>query len=524
MPDVIDTTGRDAPAPTPMPDDDGGWDDVPAAARPQPDQQTPAAVELARRNEQVSAVAEAVLAMPGVAGRDEFLSLAMQARMLSLSGAAPEAVRGNPYVAFHVAMVGRDLGLSPSAALELIDVIPGKKGPQLSLSPQLMNAQVHRVYGGEIVPADSTVSSCTAVAVGPGGRDRRCRIRWPEHVDDCTCDILGSVTFTWDDARMAELVGPNCQPGAHVKDQTRSSNGRSWKVCGCNQGYVTYPKRMMWQRACGFAADDYFPGAGLGLYTPEALGAVVDEEGRAIDPGTIELPEGYQPAAVGAGAAPAADDPADAAELTAFQVRLLALPPEQQDQYKTLKHENERLQGTPVYQFGRRQLRLARNIVGGLESNARRDGVDLDAAQDAVRQQLAEAITSALSGPTGASDPVTKPETAAAAPVEEGEPAADTAPEAPQDGPAAVTHHDDTPAAATAPQAPASGADASDAMAEATEAIRAMSNAEVRAELVALQLPTDGGPKAHRARLLNYEVQRYLAATTPPADTQEGAQ
>src|SRR5688572_9488706 len=60
--------------------------------------------------------------MPGVPSHDEFVTLAMTARILAMSGAAPELVRDNPYVAFHVAMVGRDLGISPSASLSLIDV------------------------------------------------------------------------------------------------------------------------------------------------------------------------------------------------------------------------------------------------------------------------------------------------------------------------------------------------------------------------------------------------------------------
>ena len=51
--------------------------------------------------------------MPGVPGRDEFLALALQARMLSMSGAAPKAVRSNPYVVLHVAMVGTRPGCSP---------------------------------------------------------------------------------------------------------------------------------------------------------------------------------------------------------------------------------------------------------------------------------------------------------------------------------------------------------------------------------------------------------------------------
>lgn len=91
---------------------------------------------------------------------------------------------------------------------------------------------------------------------------------------------------------MAGLVAQDCQPGAHSAI-CKNRDSKSW--LRCNTGYVTYPKRMMWWRAAGFCADDWFPTASMGLYSPEALGAVVDEEGRPIDPSTVRLPDGYEP-------------------------------------------------------------------------------------------------------------------------------------------------------------------------------------------------------------------------------------
>lgn len=252
--------------------------------------------QLAAANARIDAAATEAAGLPGVPGRDEFLSLAMQARILSMSGAAPEAVRGNPYVAFHVAMVGRDLGISPSAALELVDIIKSGGQYRLSLSPQLLNGQIRRLGLGSIVPLVQQVDRCVAVALAPGGHaDVRCGATWPEHAEGCRCQgILGSTEFTWEEARMAGLVAEGCQPGAHtVKCLNR--NSAAWDRC--NGGYVTYPKRMMWWRAGGYCADDWFPEAGLGLYSPEELGSVVDAEGRPIDPTTVELPEGYQPKA-----------------------------------------------------------------------------------------------------------------------------------------------------------------------------------------------------------------------------------
>lgn len=256
--------------------------------------------------------AEAAIAMPGMPGRDEFLMLAAQARMLSLSGASPKLVRESPHLAFHVAMVGRDLGISPSAAIELIDVIPGRDGPRLSLSPQLLNGQIRRLGLGSIIPVVQTADRCVAAAIGPRGLDPACG--WPvkhdEHAEGCRCDVIGTTEFTWNDARIAGLAGPLCEPGAH---RTPPGENR----CGCNQGYITYPKRMLWWRGSGFCADDWFPEASLGLYSPEALGAFVDENGRAIDPENVELPEGYAPKALARPPSTVAADPAVIADLVA---------------------------------------------------------------------------------------------------------------------------------------------------------------------------------------------------------------
>lgn len=258
----------------------------------------------------IERAAEAAIAMPGMPGRDEFLMLAAQARILSLSGASPKLVRESPHLAFHVAMVGRDLGISPSAAIELIDVIPGRDGPRLSLSPQLLNGQIRRLGLGSIIPVVQTADRCVAAAIGPRGLDPACG--WPvkhdEHAEGCLCDVLGTTEFTWNDARIADLAGPLCEPGVH-------KNPPGETRCGCNQGYITYPKRMLWWRGSGFCADDWFPEASLGLYSPEALGSFVDENGRAIDPETVDLPDGYAPKALARPPSAIAADPKVIADL-----------------------------------------------------------------------------------------------------------------------------------------------------------------------------------------------------------------
>jgi hypothetical protein len=384
-----------------------------AVTQPDAEPEQPAGVkQVSAGNAALAAAEQAALAMPGVPGRDEFLALAMQARMLSMSGAAPDAIKGNPYVAFHVAMIGRDLGISPSAAIELIDVIETKKGPRISLSPQLLNGQIRRLGLGSIRPLVQERGQCVAQAVGPNG------------------EILGETTFTWEDAQDAELVMRQCEPGNHTQ---KCRNYQTHPRERCNQGYVTYPKRMMWWRAAGFCADDYFPEAGLGLYSPEELGSVVDAEGRPIDPSQVALPAGFDDPADEPAQAPAeqlAERAADPARLWDFQERVNRLPPKvRKELIEAWDGEESRLRGYALkWTEGQQRPLLPHRLVGtanalinGWEGRARKAGVDLDAELAALRERLADAVVTFLScwipggaaeGPQGSPEPDPGPGTA----------------------------------------------------------------------------------------------------------------
>jgi hypothetical protein len=51
---------------------------------------------------------------------------------------------------------------------------------------------------------------------------------------------------------------------------------------------------MLWQRVRGYCADDWFPTASLGLYAPEELGAITDEDGEPIDVDSVPVPSGFE--------------------------------------------------------------------------------------------------------------------------------------------------------------------------------------------------------------------------------------
>lgn len=326
--------------------------------------------------------AEAAMAMPGLPGRDEFLMLAVQARLISMSAGAPEAVRNNPHLAFHMAMLGRDLGISVTAAIVQIDVIgydKSKADPyenvQLSISPELLNGQIRRLGLGSIRPKYRDADRCVAVALTPDGEE------------------LGETEFTWAEAQQAGLVDRRCANAFDHWTNPNTKAGEEWKndnKCRCRQGWRTYPKRMLWWRAAGYAATDYFPEASIGLYSPEELGAVVDAEGRPIDPTTVELPEGYEPKAI----EPPPPDPADdvLAEAEAgsdlatlrdtirAQVDAITVVPEAAEALRLLWEETTEAQdgGEPVRKtppFGRlrrRHMVRVRAIVKSVEDRLKR--------------------------------------------------------------------------------------------------------------------------------------------------------
>jgi len=378
--------------------------------------ETPAPVDQ-RRNDLIDEAAHAAITTPGVPDRQEFMTLAMTAKMLCMSGAAPKAVQNNPYVAFHVAMVGRDFDISPSAALNLIDVIEAGGKTTLSLSPQLLNGQIRRLGLGSIVPAVRTEETCIAVALTPSGFvTPHCTPTWPiHHETKCECrGILGESEFTWEDARMAGLVGEGCEPGAHVTKTLKRRDNSTYQACGCNQGYITYPKRMLWWRASGFAADDFFPEASLGMYSPEALGAVVDEEGRAIDPAQVALPQGYDdPKEAAERKRAEADPPAPEDEQKVLALRVDLLPDEEKAELRAKWKQNGKLSGHKPDALSTTQHRLAVSMVKGMENKAKaRCGYNATAAvEEALGASGADSGTEGTTEPVEAQDGVNAAET-----------------------------------------------------------------------------------------------------------------
>lgn len=154
---------------------------------------------------------------------------------LIASGMLPESIK-KPEAALLVMLKAQEIGIGPVYGLNHIAVVKGKP----TLSAELMRALVQRA-GHKIRTVELTNDTCTLE--GERGDD-------PGHPQ--------RYTFTMQDARNAGLTG--------------------------NQTWKKYPKAMLSARATSALSRLMFADAIMGIsYTPEELGAEVNEEGEVIE-------------------------------------------------------------------------------------------------------------------------------------------------------------------------------------------------------------------------------------------------
>ncbi len=189
------------------------------------------------------ALPEAVPAFPGY---QEMQGMAAMAVTLSAAAAVPGAMRGKPNDVFLVLLTGRELGIPPTTAIRECHVIDGK----VTISPKVKLAMVRQSGLGRVWPDASNDAE---------------KATWHAERADQRGTTFSS-TFTMDDARRTS--GKNALVG---KD--------NWK---------NYPQRMLSWRALGYLLDDVFSEVGTGLYSPDELGAMTDEDGRVIDVGQVD--------------------------------------------------------------------------------------------------------------------------------------------------------------------------------------------------------------------------------------------
>lgn len=190
----------------------------------------------------------------------EYNTLKDQARSIAKSGLAPRGV-DTPEKVLVIALKGRELGIPPMQALSHIHIVEGKP----TISSELMVALVQRA-GHKLRVLKTTASECVVQGV------RRDDPEYPQEL-----------AFTMADAEAAGVAK--------------------------KQNWRNYPAAMLRARAisalCRYAFADVLMGAS---YTPEELGAEVDEEGQVL--------EAEEPAKPGGAAPGEAPEYATAAQVT----------------------------------------------------------------------------------------------------------------------------------------------------------------------------------------------------------------
>lgn len=320
----------------------------------------------------IERAAELAIASPELPGRDEFLTLAMTARVLSMSPGVKKGYRNNPHLCLQAILIGRELGIGPTTALEMIDPIPegrggeddddrsssrsAAKGYRLTMTPKLLNARLQQLGLGRMVPIQRNAAGVVLECLGPDNQP------------------LGPpAEFLWSDAQAAHLAGGQCVPSEDGRSIVHSKawDGKGRPGCGCKSTYYSYPKRMLSHRATGFAADDYYPGARLGLYSPDEVGAITDAEGNAIDPAKVAVPEGFETPALPPGRPEDKPVPkAASADAQEMLDRINALPKEMRDELSQRKQADDRLRGIPVADMDVQALRRLGAHVRGYEAKA----------------------------------------------------------------------------------------------------------------------------------------------------------
>lgn len=173
------------------------------------------------------------------------------AQAMALSGMFPDVERDSAK-AFVKIMAGQEMGIAPFQAMSDIAIIKGKAAPGGNIHASKVKS--HPKYDYRLISWDN----------------KGCEIEFFERVAGKK-ESLGKYSFGEEDAKNAGLIN--------------------------NDNYKKYARSMYFNRAITGGIRAYCPDAlnGVNAYTPEELGAVVDEEGRVVD---------YQPERVQPKAAP----------------------------------------------------------------------------------------------------------------------------------------------------------------------------------------------------------------------------
>lgn len=344
---------------TPATEPDVEPDDMDGAPPPEREQQqleqpvaVPTSLVRPQRDGSTQMIAGTDLAV--VPQQNELAQLAQMAVTLSAADAVPRALQNRPNDVFLVLLTARDVGVALTTALREFHVIDGR----VTLSPKVKLAMVRQQQLGDVfthqpprdvVQPDGTKTRqlCPCGSDGPANDENHAT--WHAVRRDLP-NVLESSTF---DRAMAERA-------------TKLLDKDNWK---------NYPQRMLSWRALGYLLDDVFGEVGTGLYSPDEMGAVTDEQGEPVIevvghadplPGT-RAPRGHN--------APPPPE-ADAGARDGLRKRIDALPADGRTALVAMwTAGRETPAGPKLPPLGRlleRQVKTADALVSSIEARARK--------------------------------------------------------------------------------------------------------------------------------------------------------
>lgn len=271
-----------------------------------------------------------------VPAQEEMRGMAAMAVTLAGANALPAALRGRPNDVFLILLTARDLNVALTTAIREFHIIDGK----VTLSPKAKLAMVNERGARE----------GWAIWPDPANNGNRERATWYATRADRP-GVTYASTFTIEDAKGANLTG---------KDKS------AWK---------TYPQRMLSWRALGYLLDDAFPEVGTGLYSPDEMGAITDEEGSVIDVDAIDPLDGMNDPRRGRNAPAGPPEPATDEDKAELRRRVTALPEGGQDAVRDAVLATREREGVePLVSIDKliaRQLPRWRAIVDAVERRAK---------------------------------------------------------------------------------------------------------------------------------------------------------
>lgn len=187
---------------------------------------------------------------------DSFTDMQAMARALQASKMIPKHLQGDEASIMSIMIAARALDIPMWPAMQQLIVIEGKTG----MSATLMQALVLRA-GYRMGPVQELCNEQEAVV----------RCQRPGIGDDGGDTTL--VRFTLEDAMRAKLVEQ--RPDGTLYARSKDGN----KILP----WEKYGPQMLKRRAASMAARDYYPDVLNGMvYTPDEIGAAIDEEGNPV--------------------------------------------------------------------------------------------------------------------------------------------------------------------------------------------------------------------------------------------------